>query len=102
MYYKENGEHKFLHTKYARTFRSDQERADDPSYWEKHWLITVNGVGEHAVTTGYVSDEVVFRLIRKYIPGATSVVFLHECKPLTLREKVDIWLAHNKLLSQEK
>lgn len=69
----------------------------DPTYQEKHWLLTVNGVGERAVSTGYIKDSFVWRLIKRHVPDVTEIVFLYECKPLTLQESMAIWKTANQL-----
>ena len=92
MYYKEHGQHHFLHTRFASTYKSEDELADDPTFQEKHWLLTINGVEERAVSIGYMDDAVVRRLFKSHVPGVSNTVFLYECKPLSLKESYNAWL----------
>ena len=101
MYYKQSGRHHFLHTRFTKT-RSEESLAEDQTYQEKHWLLTVNGVKERAVSTGYANDSFVWRLAKKHVPGLTEMVFLYECKPLTFRESVAIWQTRVQLAMAEK
>jgi hypothetical protein len=91
MYYKEHGKHHFFHTRFASTYKSEAELADDPTFQEKHWLLTINGAEERAVSIGYMDDAVVRRLVKKHVPGVSNMVFLHECKPLSLKESYNAW-----------
>ena len=102
MYYKEAGRHNFVHTRFARAYWTDSELQADPTYQQRHWLLTVNGVGERAMSVGYKNDDIVLRLITQNVPGVTKVVFLYECKPLTVKESFDIWQAGTQLAKAEK
>ena len=102
MYYKEVGRHNFVHTRFACTYWTDCELQADPTYQERHWLLTVNGVGERAISVGYKSNAVVKRLIKKHVPGVTEIAFLYECKPLSVKESFDIWQVRNQLARAAK
>ena len=89
VYYKEHGQHHFLHTRFASTYKSEAELAADPTYQGKHWLLTINGAKERAISIGYKDDAAVRRLVKKHVPGVSDMVFLRECKPLSLKEAYD-------------
>ena len=102
VYYKENGQHHFLHTKFAGTYKSEAELADDPTFQEKHWLLTINGAEERAISIGYTDDAAVRRLIKAHVPGVSDTAFLHECKPLSLKESYNAWFSGCSFTSEAK
>ena len=92
VYYKEKGQHHFLHTRFASTYKSEDELAADPTFQEKHWSLTINGAEERATSIGYKDDAAVRRLVKNHVPGVSDTVFLYECKPLSLKESLKAWL----------